>query len=150
MFRCGKEPLFVDDLRSCQHINERTDVVSSSNAVTADDIEVTMRKAVFFVFLLLGISGGYLHASGEEWSVRIVMMALGAMFGAPIGGALSQIGKRSPRLPLQTQKRVKPIPGELVPSSREVAANYWRDEGHPPFTKLLPPEIGQGVCDAHK
>ncbi len=50
-----------------------------------------MRKAIFLFFLLLGIGLGYLPARHDDWGLRIVMMAVGALFGGAIGGGLSQI-----------------------------------------------------------
>ena len=108
-----------------------------------------MRKAVFLVFLLLGIGAGYIPARDEDWGVRTVMMAVGALFGGAIGGGLSQIGKRR-RLPLHTEEEIEPIPGGLGTSSRDLAANYWRDEGHMPFMKPPRPELGNHMFDADK
>lgn len=109
-----------------------------------------MRKAIFLFFLLLGVGAGYLPARNDDWGLRIVMMAVGALFGAAIGGGLSQIGKRQGRLPLQTEEEIEPIPGGLGTSSRDVAANYWRDEGHMPFMKPPRPELGNHMFDADK
>ena len=52
-----------------------------------------MRKTIFLFFLLLGIGLGYLPARHDDWGLKIVMMAVGALFGGAIGGGLSQIGK---------------------------------------------------------
>ena len=40
-----------------------------------------MRKAIFVFFLLLGVGAGYLPARNDDWGLRIVMMAVGALFG---------------------------------------------------------------------
>lgn len=97
-----------------------------------------MRKAVFLFFLMLGIGINMLAARGEEWGPRIVMMFVGALFGGAIGGGLSGIGsKHRGRLPLRSEAEESPIPG-MGSSGRDLAANYWRDKGHPPFMK--PPE----------
>lgn len=108
-----------------------------------------MRKAIFLFFLLLGIGAGYLPARNEDWGLRIVMMAVGALFGGAIGGGLSQIGKGQPRLPLQTEEEIEPTPG-MGTSGRDLAANYWRDEGHPQFMKPPRPELGNHMFDADK
>ena len=99
-----------------------------------------MRKAIFFFFLLLGIGIGLLSTLHDDWSLQLVMMTIGAMAGGAIGGGLSQIGKPNPSSQyLLTEEEIEPIPGGLGTSSRDLAANYWRDEGHPPFMK--PPRI---------
>lgn len=109
-----------------------------------------MRKAVFLFFLLLGIGLGYLSARHEDWGVRMIMMALGALFGGAIGGGLSQIGKRQRLLHrAPTEDELNPIPG-MGTSSRDLAANYWRDEGHPQFMKPPRPEHGNHMLDADK
>lgn len=110
----------------------------------------TMRKIVFLLFLLLGIGAGYLPARNDDWGLRIVMMAVGALFGGAIGGALSQIG--NPGLKerqWRTEEEIEPIPG-MGTSGRDLAANYWRDEGHPPFMKPPRPEHGNRMFDADK
>jgi hypothetical protein len=104
--------------------------------------EDSMRKAIFLFFLLLGIGLGFLSALDDDWGLRLVMMAVGAMFGGAIGGGLSQIGKPNPNgRRLLTEEEIEPIPGGGC-SGRDLAANYWRDEGHPPFMK--PPRIESG------
>lgn len=109
-----------------------------------------MRKAVFLSFLLLGIGAGYQSASEGGWGLRTVMMAVGALFGGAVGGGLSQIGKRQTRdRHWRTEEEIEPIPG-MGTSSRDMAANYWRDEGHPPFMKPSQGELGQRILDADK
>ena len=108
-----------------------------------------MRKAIFLFFLLLGIGAGYLPARNDDWGLRIVMMAVGALFGGAIGGGLSQVGKRRRRLPLHAEEELEPIPG-MGTSGRDLAANYWRDEGHPQFMKPPRPEYGNHMLDADK
>ncbi|EXI80478.1 MAG: hypothetical protein AW10_01808 [Candidatus Accumulibacter appositus] len=108
-----------------------------------------MRKAVLIFFLSLGIGIGLLSAWGDDWGLRLIMMAVGALFGGAIGGGLSSIGKPQRRLPLLTEEEMNPIPG-MGTSSRDLAANYWRDEGHPPFMKPPRPEHGNHMFDADK
>ena len=109
-----------------------------------------MRKAVFLFFLMLGIGIGFLSVRDEEWGLRIVMMCVGALFGGAIGGGLSGIGsKRRGRLPLRSEAEENPLPG-MGTSGRDLAANYWRDEGHPPFMKPPRPEHGNRMFDADK
>lgn len=95
-----------------------------------------MRRAIFIFFLLLGIGIGLLSARNDDWGLRVVMMAVGALFGGAIGGGLSQIGKRQPRSQrLLTDEEIEPIPGSGM-SGRDIGANYWRDKGQPPFTRM--------------
>lgn len=109
-----------------------------------------MRKAVFVFFLALGIAAGTLATRGDDWGLRLVMMGVGAMFGGAIGGGLSQIGKPQPRRNrLMTEEEIEPIPGGGS-SGRDLAVNYWRDAGHPPFTKPPRPEHGTRMFDADR
>lgn len=109
-----------------------------------------MRKAIFAFFLLLGIGCGLLSTWNDEWGIQLVMMAIGAMGGSAVGGALSQIGKPLRRFPLATEEDLRPFPGGLGTTSRDRAANYWRDEGHMPFMKPPRPEHGSHMFDADK
>ena len=108
-----------------------------------------MRKAVFIFFLSLGIAAGAFATKGDDWGLSAVMMIVGALFGAAIGGGLASIGRRVPRLALRTEEEMDPIPG-MGTSSRDLAANYWRDEGHPQFMKPPRPEHGNRMLDADK
>jgi hypothetical protein len=93
-----------------------------------------VRKLIFVAFIIVGTLAGLLAAASDDWTTRIVMAAIGAIFGAAIGGAVAFAGRRAAtQLP-----RVEPIPG-MGTSSADLAANYWRDKGHPPFMK--PPAV---------
>jgi len=90
-----------------------------------------MRKLIFIGFIALGALIGLVSAAKSDWGTRLVMMGVGALFGAPIGGALASIGgKKRQRLEWDEN----PLPGSST-SSKDLAANYWRDEGYPPFAK---------------
>ena len=95
-----------------------------------------MRKIVFIGFIVLGALVGLLSSAKADWRTRFVMMGVGALFGAPIGGALAGIGKK-------TQQHFEfdehSLPGSGT-SSKDLAANFWRDEGHPPFAKPVESE----------
>ncbi|PZQ01879.1 MAG: hypothetical protein DI587_03395 [Variovorax paradoxus] len=102
-----------------------------------------MRKFIFLLFLVIGVGLGWLSARHDDAGMQIGMMLVGALLGSVVGGALSQIGARnSRRLPLLTEEELNPIPGMGL-SSRDMAANYWRDEGHPPFMK--PPRVEHDI-----
>jgi hypothetical protein len=45
-----------------------------------------MRKLVFIGFVLMGALVGLFSAAKADWGTRLVMMGVGALFGAPIGG----------------------------------------------------------------
>lgn len=109
-----------------------------------------MRKLIFLLCLAAGIGLGWLSARHDETGLQIGMMIVGALFGGAIGGGLSQIGARNPhRRRLPTEEELNPIPG-MGMSGRDMAANFWRDEGHPPFMKPPRPEHGIRMLDADK
>ena len=90
-----------------------------------------MRKFIFIGFIALGTLLGLATGVNSDWNTRFVMMCVGALFGAPIGGALASIGRKESQC---LKWDDNPLPGNGT-SSRDLAANYWRDEGHPPFSK---------------
>ena len=90
-----------------------------------------MRKLIFMVFIALGALIGLIAAANTDWGPRLVMIGVGALFGAPIGGALASIGRKG-RQPLEWDEN--PLPG-MGTTPKDLAANYWRDKGHPPFMK---------------
>jgi len=109
-----------------------------------------MRRAIFLFFVLLGVGIGLLTARDGDWGLRAVMMAVGALFGGAIGGALSQFGRLPPAgHGLQTEEEIEPIPGGGS-SGRDLAANYWRDKGSPPFTRMPDVEPGKHMFDPDK
>ena len=105
-----------------------------------------MRKLIFLVVVVVGALAGLFSAAMDDWATRIVMMGVGALFGAPIGAALAGIGR----------KRTAPTRWDKAPqvgigtSVKDLAANYWRDEGHPPFTKPLGAEPDAHMFDPNK
>jgi hypothetical protein len=92
-----------------------------------------MRKLIFIGIVAIGALVGLLSAFHDDWATRVVMAAVGALFGAAVGGAVTRIGRSKMALPWERH----PIPGMGV-TSEDLAANFWRDKGHPPFMK--PPE----------
>jgi membrane protein implicated in regulation of membrane protease activity len=90
-----------------------------------------MRKAIFFGFIAAGAAAGLLAALNDDWGLRLVMMAIGAVVGAAIGGAATRVGKRPPiRVPAGLDQSY----GQGT-SAEDRDRNYWRDQGHPPFMK---------------
>lgn len=51
-----------------------------------------MRKAIAIVILLLGSLAGLLAAYEGDWGARVIMMVVGAMFSAPVAGAIGGVG----------------------------------------------------------
>ena len=92
-----------------------------------------MRKLIFIGIVAVGALVGLLAAANDDWATRTVLGAVGALFAAAIGGALTRPDWSRKALPWQSD----PIPGMGV-TSEDLAANFWRDKGHPPFMK--PPE----------
>jgi hypothetical protein len=96
-----------------------------------------MRRLIFIGIIAVGALVGLLAAAKDDWATRTVLGAVGALFGAAIGGALTRSGWSREALPWQSD----PIPGMGV-TSEDLAANFWRDKGHPPFMK--PPDADSG------
>ncbi|MEF8716995.1 MAG: hypothetical protein V5B35_06500 [Candidatus Accumulibacter necessarius] len=101
-----------------------------------------MRKLIFMVFIALGALIGLISATNSDWGTRLVMMGVGALFGAPIGGALASIGRKG--RPLEWEEN--PLPG-MGTTPKDLAANYWRDKGHPPFMKPSEAEPDKHMFD---
>ena len=98
-----------------------------------------MRKAIFSLFIAMGACAGLLSSLDGGWGLRIVMTTLGAVAGIAIGGGVTRMGKGT-----RTESRA--IPG-LGTDSEDLAANYWRDGGHPPFMKPRRGEHGRHMLD---
>ena len=47
-----------------------------------------MRKLIFIIFVVLGAVVGLISAAMDDWATRAVMMGVGALFGAAVGGGL--------------------------------------------------------------
>jgi hypothetical protein len=89
-----------------------------------------MRKLIFIGIVAVGALVGLLSAVHDDWATRLVMAAVGSLFGSAIGGALTFAGRhRAPRPRIDGT-----IPG-MGSSTADIAANYWRDKGSPPFMK---------------
>ena len=91
-----------------------------------------MRTLIFTGFAAVGALLGLLSATHDDWATRIVMMGVGALFGAPLGAAIGSIGRK--RLRSKTDGNDSDLSG-MSTSPKDLSANYWRDKGHPPFMK---------------
>ena len=105
-----------------------------------------VRKLVFICFVALGALIGMISAVKDDWATRAVMMGIGALFGAPVGAVLARIGKQRQR-PLELGEDLRAGAGT---SPRSLAANYWRDKGHPPFAKPTEAEPDAHMFDPDK
>ena len=104
-----------------------------------------MRKLIFIALLVLGALLGLLAAARDDWGTRIVMMGVGILFAAPVGAAFTFIGsRRSAAAGNDHWQRRDGLTGDGT-SADDLAANYGRDKGYPPFMK--PPE---GLPDRHQ
>jgi hypothetical protein len=90
-----------------------------------------MRKLIFIGFIVAGSAVGLLSTLGDGWGLRVVMMTIGAVVGAAIGGALTRVGKRPTTL---RHVGVDEPYGQGM-SAEDRDRNYWRDKGNPPFMK---------------
>lgn len=102
-----------------------------------------MRKIVFLGFIVAGAAAGLIAALPDEWGLRIVMMTIGAIAGAAIGGAVSRIvadGSAAPDVGRDV------LPG-LGTTGDDLVETYWRDKGRPQLTSALEPEHGRHQFD---
>ena len=88
------------------------------------------RKLTFIGIIAVGAMAGLLSTAHDDWATRLVMAAVGSLFGLAIGGALTSVGRRRASRPQIDES----IPG-MGSSTADIAANYWRDKGSPPFMK---------------
>ena len=104
-----------------------------------------VRKLIFIGIVAVGALVGLLSAVHDDWPTRVVMVMVGVLFCAAIGGVVTRLGRdRAP----EGQPR-DPIPG-LGMTSEDLAANYWRDKGRPQLTSALEPEHGRSQFDPDK
>ncbi|MBN9206332.1 hypothetical protein [Methylibium petroleiphilum] len=102
-----------------------------------------MRTLIFFVCIAIGGVAGLLVAAQDAWSVRAVMVSIGCVAGAAIGGAIGRVGKRA------RVRRPEALDASFGmgsgPEDRD--RNYWRDGGHPPFMRPTRSELDRHMLD---
>lgn len=108
-----------------------------------------MRRSFIVFFVLLGVGAGALSASNDDWALKVVMMVIGAAFGGAIGGGLANVGRRRQDVRTPTDEELHPIPG-MGTSSRDLGANYWRDKGNLPVTRMPDAEPDRHMFDPDK
>lgn len=105
-----------------------------------------MRKALFFIFIAAGAAVGLASALTEDWGVKFVMVTIGAVTGAAIGGSISGVAARVRK---RQEFDSSAVPGQgMAPA--DLMDNYWRDKGRPPLTSALEPEHGRHQFDPDK
>lgn len=102
-----------------------------------------MRKIVFLAFIATGTAVGLIAALNGDWGLRLVMMAIGAVVGVAIGGAVTDVGKRPKMRPPVC---LDDSYGQGT-SAEDRDRNYWRDGGHPPFMKPSSAEPDRHMFD---
>jgi hypothetical protein len=105
-----------------------------------------MRKLTFIVFVALGVVVGLVSAAKDDWATRAVMMGIGALFGAGVGGGLTRLGSRAVR---REPAGLEAAHGQGAPED-DLVRNYWRDRGHAPFMKPSDAPPDKHMFDADK
>ena len=105
-----------------------------------------MRKALFFIFVAAGAGVGLASALTDDWGVKVVMVTIGAVTGAAIGGSNSGIAARVRK---KQEFDSSAVPGQGT-TPMDMMDNYWRDTGRPPLTSALEPEHGRHQFDPDK
>jgi hypothetical protein len=93
-----------------------------------------MRKLIFIIIVAFGAVVGFATAIRDDWPTRIGMMMLGVLISAPVAGVAFVGTKRSTKSgrPRRGSRNASVLTGQGI-SAEDLAANYWRDKGHPPF-----------------
>lgn len=102
-----------------------------------------MRAVIFLGFVAVGAAVGLISTLPDDWGLRVVMAAIGAIAGAAIGGAASRIFAGS-RKTSEVESETAPGPGG---TGDDLVENYWRDKGRPQLTSALEPEHGRHQFD---
>lgn len=105
-----------------------------------------MRKTVFLTLVVIGAAVGLVSATGDDWGVKIVMLTVGAVAGAAIGGAVSGIAASGRK----RLSREADVATGLGMQPDDLMNNYWRDKGRAPLVSALEPEHGRHQFDPDK
>lgn len=104
-----------------------------------------MKKLPLWVGMAVGALIGLFTSIPDGVGLKIVMMSIGALAGAAVGGAIARIGKKGRAL-----KSADDALAGLGVTPEDLARNYWRDKGRPPLTSPLEPEHGHHQFDPDK
>jgi hypothetical protein len=104
-----------------------------------------MAPLIVICFTVVGGLLGLLSAAGDDWATRVVMMAVGVLFAAPIGAALARIRAKRSGIDWDDDLRAG-----AATSPKNLAKNYWRDKGHPPFAKPTEAPPDKHIFDPDK
>jgi hypothetical protein len=104
-----------------------------------------MKKLPLWVGMAVGALIGLFTSIPDGVGLKIVMMSIGALAGAAVGGAIARFGKKGRAL-----KSADDALAGLGVTPEDLARNYWRDKGRPPLTSPLEPEHGHHQFDPDK
>jgi hypothetical protein len=105
-----------------------------------------MRKSILFACVAIGGLAGLFVAAHDAWAVRIVMISIGCVAGAAIGGGIGRIGRIANGARVRHPEVVDTTFGMgSGPGDRD--RNYWRDGGHPPFMRPTRSEPDRHMLD---
>lgn len=119
---------------------------TTADGVRYEFMSERVRKLIFIGIIAMGALVGLLSAVHDDWATRAVMAAVGALFAVPIGAVLTQ--RLKPEVPGPAWDET--LETSAVSSPKALAANYWRDKGHPPFMKPPGAEPDKHMFDPDK
>lgn len=102
-----------------------------------------MRKSILFVCIAIGGVAGLLVAAQDAWSVRAVMISIGCVAGAAIGGAFGRVARGT------VVRRPEALDASFGMGNgpEDLDRNYWRDGGHLPFMRPTRSEPDRHMLD---
>jgi hypothetical protein len=102
-----------------------------------------MRKLIFIGFIALGALVGLVSAAKKRLGNPPCDDGSRCTFRSAHWRALASIGRKE-RQRLEWDEN--PLPG-MGTTPKDLAANYWRDKGHPPFMKPSEAEPDKHMFD---
>ena len=102
-----------------------------------------MRRLLLLLVVAAFTAVGWTSGADSGVGTQVVLAGVAALFGIAIGGTLFRRKAPSTRSNVDTGHD---IPG-MGTSTADIAANYWRDRGHPPLMKPPSPPPDQHIHD---